>query len=48
MRPVETILRRGKKIKENDELRYVVSTFVNVIMHPQHNNKVIKIKKICQ
>jgi hypothetical protein len=38
MRSVETILRRGGgEIKENDEgvnLRYIVSTSVNVTMYP--------------
>jgi hypothetical protein len=38
---------RGR-IKENDggmNLRYTVSTFVNVTMHPQYNNMTIKINK---
>jgi hypothetical protein len=48
MRPVETILRRGEGIKENDEgvnLRYTISTFVYVtIYHGHNNNRLIKIR----
>jgi hypothetical protein len=42
MRPVKTVLRtRGKGIKENDgggvNLRYIVSTFVNITLYSQYN-----------
>jgi hypothetical protein len=40
MRPVETVLRRGKGgIKEND-----ISTSINVTVYPQYNNMITKIK----
>jgi hypothetical protein len=41
MRPVETVLRRGRgRIKEKDGrgyLRYIVSTFVNVTVYSRYN-----------
>jgi hypothetical protein len=47
MRPIKTILMGGGETKENSEgvnLRYIVSTLVNVTMYPQYNNNMI-IKK---
>jgi hypothetical protein len=52
MRHVETIpaMGGGLEIKENDgegdfkHIWYIVITFVNAIMYPQHNNKNIKKK----
>jgi hypothetical protein len=40
MRPVETIPRMGGgEIKGNDDICYIVRTFVNATMYPQDNNK---------
>jgi hypothetical protein len=49
MRLVEIIPKWWEgRLKENDELWYIwyiVRTFVNVTIYPQHNNKKIKLKK---
>jgi hypothetical protein len=53
-RPVETIPGMGRwEIKENDGggwiqvcyIWYILRTFVNATMHPQHNNKTITLKR---
>jgi hypothetical protein len=41
MKPVEIVLRRGRKGKREQDggvnLRYIVSTYVNITMYPLYN-----------
>jgi hypothetical protein len=52
MRPAEIILRRGdgekRRIMEEVNLRYNMSTFVNVTIYPQYNNMPINYFKYYQ
>jgi hypothetical protein len=45
MRLVEAIIRRRDKCKDWENLRYIVSTFINVMMYQLCNNNML-IKKI--